>query len=522
MRQMEAEQEEERRRKQEKEKAQLDSVYRQQEEALRKKRGMGSTPLHRLGSDTSARDSRSSIVHHGLSGSPSHHSPMTPRSRGVPLDVNNLPAGAQARAQSLRSSPPATSSLCRPRSLRSGNPAGRDFTSMVGRHADVCTGIESSVPVVPPDVHRSARVLDSKRGEMRRKAVNGTDASGDRCGKGVASTVPSAFPVRKGPPSATTNEAPLRTRSAFVPVESTMLFPEVDYIDPAPQFVLSEGDSEMSLARGTDVDRVKALVGASHAAGFASRDSPRDKIDTLISSSQYRKGQNRRESPSAELAPHQVKTMSGCTTFSGVRATVGESSPFDGRTHSRALSENRGGYGPRSDREVGESLAMTSRMMEPSTLLPPPVDEDERGLNHEPEQPLESDSMLLYPAWQDRQELSGTLRSPPGKAVGMGSLTSEEGEVEDEMSPLTRLLAETSVKLPVDATAPNYGAGMIFSVCVLCAFVCLWYQLLSFLEALVARTRLTHPLCHSRKGRDCFYQHKYIPQFRETQQIIQS
>lgn len=496
MRKMEAEQEEERRRKQEKEKAQLDSLYRQQEEALRKKRGGNNTPLHRLGAGTSARDNSSSIrVQHAFSGSPyqdrmsshaqylteiesssSHDSPTTPRSRGVPPDVNDLPAGAQARAQSLRSSPsrsdpPATSSSCRPRSACSGNPAGGNFTPMTGRLADVCTGLGSSVLLIPSDLPRSARALDSKRGAMRREVVSGTYAGDNRCAKGVTSTAPSAFPVGRRLPSAVINEAPLRTRSAFVPVESTMLFPEVDYIDPAPQVVLSEGDSEMSLARGAGGDGDKALVGASHATGFASRDSPHDEIDAFISSWQDHKGQSHRESLSAELAPHQVKTASGCKGFSGRPTTVAESAPFDGRTDSRAPNENRGGYGPGSDKEVGESGAMASRMMGPSTPLPPPVDEDARRLNHEPEQPLESDSMLLYPTWPDQQELPGTLKSPPRIAAGVGSLSSAEREVEDEMSPLTRLLAETSLKLPIDATAADYGAGMIFSVCVLCTFV---------------------------------------------------
>ena len=545
LRQMDAEAEDERRRKQAEQQAQLDGLYRQQEEALRKKR-VGTVNLRcRSDAGASPRDDRQrqSIrappPDGGFSDSlDQDHRPSqaqwatewetslssanttTSRRRCGVTDVNDLPAGVQARAQVLHISPRAAErpdastsskqrafpieypaggnftprtekrtdlptdigasgpdfrSSYRSQSVRSDSPALRSHTPRTDRHtgspADVGPSVEAHAFPPPAAMSSSPRVLGSRRGETRPEVIGRKkDLDEESCARSVSVTS-SVARVGRGPTLASTDEALLRTRSSLIPVESSMLFPA------------SAGVELLSLPEGDDEETTLACAGANNggttpagtkpASEFSSRNSPQDEMDAFSTSWQTeqlrRLGQ--RTTLAAEPSPHQCKTVGGFTGLGG-GSTVA-TSPFRAHRKSRTPSRSRGGRDSGNAWEE-QSLAPISRSNGLSS--PPLMDKETNRRNRERvevcvdegERPLESDSVLFYLTGEHRQDSPNTSLSPINininrEAAGVDGPGSAQRESDqDEMSPLTRLLAETPVKLPDDATwvPADNGAGM--------------------------------------------------------------
>lgn len=452
--QLEAAAEEERRRKQAEQQEQLDGLYRQQEEALRKKRGGGggsgggrqlndtedsssssraaadprapayggsSTPSFddnggdeavapgyfasdgHVGGGSGLRQSQSQRQQrHVADATPVDSSRgairgggrgQTPRRWSSVPDVDDLPAGAQARAQVLRSSPPQPTtargggggvgdggggtsarspSSWRPGSAsseRHGNrsPGGAAAAATANRRFNMEysmeeTGHEGDAPAAEQNRVRTTRAVAC--------------GSGGR-GSGTAATATAAA-APAGPP--------LQARSSLVPVSSTTLFPPF----------LADVDTDTKAHASTDVPPLtrindprlvlqQSFAGNEPGGGIRYRDNddagpPQDEMDAFVTRWQdehLRRRGRRSQGQSQQGVGGEMAEVNGHrpVSFSPGGRTICSSpsrSVLVGSSRARGSMNSiraRGSAGPGGKvGELEESLAATSRMVNPPFL----------------------------------------------------------------------------------------------------------------------------------------------------------
>ncbi|CAM9686925.1 unnamed protein product [Ectocarpus sp. 13 AM-2016] len=553
LRQAEAEAEEERRRKQVEQQQQLQGLYRQQEEALRKKRVGGGgrrqspkddgedaaysrAPAHG-GSTPVANDSSSVGVAAGYfspsdgggrgesdvrQGELQHRQALDsafPSARGggnaiggsgggrqarhrssIP-DVDDLPAGAHARAQVLRSSPPNRTpadtstpnpSSWRPVSARSAvggggggggglmskeRRGGRSPAAAAADNFDEGTGSRGAVPAAEesfPDRHRTTPA--PALGDSRDDGARGS---------------------------------PLRARSTLVPLSSPTLFPpfpgdtDADIVRGPP----ADGPwlAQESFAEGRGAvhrDRVSPAAEAAGAAGGVQ--PPQDEMDSFVTR-------------------WQVEHLRGGSKDGGNDYCLPSSSSFSspgGRAV--CLSPPRGALPARSSRangvvrgrgsaavpggnagELEESLAATSRMVNPPSLPRPPtgarddvegdggrsgtrsrrrrpagppsgVEDDTADLS---EQSLTSNSILFYLSGQQQESMaaspptvteettgqehakSGRTLESRGSGIATNRLGRESSQVDGRDYPWEGRSSAAGAARPSMLTSPRTGAS---------------------------------------------------------------
>lgn len=585
---MEAAADEERRRKQAEQQEQLEGLYRQQEAALRKKRGGAGIPReesegrnddrddfrappydmptlrtdtgHPLGVGESPR--KSPTQHRAdaadtstVGGTPS----QTPRRRATVPDVDDLPAGAQARAQVMRNSPPLAGVSSAPSPLRGPGSATSNHRSVSGNSTpkerrggspaasgryDHGAGVE----IGADEINRAARVRGGRHGSMAgRNAEGGAGVTGARGGAG-RSPVPPAAPAGRESrrTSAGVDEPPLRAHSALVPVSSETLFPTDlhgqvgagGHVESLPSFAprtRAGGAEGLKRSPGASGNSAPAgLVGGTDGVCDAGG-GVQDEMDAFVASWQTEHLRRRRQegslvdepSPLQRAAPGGRRTSDGYPgPSSGPHAFGSPSRDLLRSSSARAADKSRGG-GAGREQDLEASLVATSRMIGPSPPLPPPAREKvaagwggvgvggqgqgRRMQRQTPvgggadasEQSLVSDSMLFYLSgaqrermkasepgptrsgnWTSRAETLSESRTGVREDLGRGqdshreegggrrggaspppaSLSSPrqaaagyEGDDLGQMSPLTRLLAETPVRLATGGHLPKRG-----------------------------------------------------------------
>lgn len=599
MRQVKADADEDRRRKQAEQQEQLQGLYRQQEEALRKKRGpthrqsdsgraagtdhresYGALPYtmgvpdcdagHSLGVDVGAgpRQSQTKLPMHDTTdgGVAEGAARQSPRRRSGFADVDELPAGAHARAEILRSSPvpvgnaSASSPSWRPGSSNSNTPAGTSKVVSRGRRGaspansrrdgDVAK-LKVDPALVATEQARVADGCDGRYGtESGRADEGGADLTGLRGASGSSLVFPAAAQAGRERlrPSASDGEPPLRTRSSLVPVSSATLFPP-NPADASAEVVAGNATTESeacglrtSSAVGVNgsTTRGSAAVAAD---GSAMRGAPQDEMDAFVTSWQTEHLRRRSHRWSLnQTNPPQRDTLGGSVAKDGYprspsAPTISRSPPRDLLRSSRARSTNDAGTIFGNADELEDSLVATSRMIDPSLPLLPPVGvagavggrrrrrsvgQGLAGNGADPsEQSLTSDSMLFYLSGQQQEptgapapssatagsgkktqagatsrfrrttrevgvcgqalgnkgrEATGapslaTSLSSPGRGLGQQQEDNEHGQ----MSPLTRLLAETPVRLAAGGPYVNHdgdaGIFIVDTVDVRCIFM---------------------------------------------------
>lgn len=580
LRQMEAATEEEKRRKQAEQQEQLDGLYRQQEEAIRKKRGGAGVSRDELdgrlrGSDDreesrappydmpTLRNDTGHPLGIGVSPRKSQAQPrvaadtdvvggatyQTPRRRTTVPDVDDLPAGAQARAQVIRNSPPAAggasasnplrrpgSASSNPRSISRGStPQERRGGSPTSNgRFDHGAGLEISAALAAEEKARTSH--NSRHGSMAGRIADG--GAGFRGGARRSPNPPATPAGRESRrPSEGGDEPPLRTHSALVPVSSGTLFPSNlageegvgRYVEGMPSFA-----PPTQAGKAGGLKRSPGVNGSSAPAGLVGRTDERDaggavqdEMDAFVASWQTEHLRRRRQegaildapSPQQRASPGGRRTSDGYPGSSGPNALMSPSRDLL-RSSSARVANNRGnGAGRAQDLEA--SLVATSRMIGPSPPLPPSAIETAAarggvgaqgwrtqrqtgvGGGADPsEQSLVSDSVLFYLTGEQRERVKPSGPSPvragswTNRAESVNGSTADgreglgraqawrEGQGErnggssplaasllspgqaaadygvdhpGQMSPLTRLLAETPVRLASDDRLPNRG-----------------------------------------------------------------
>lgn len=569
MRKLEADAEEERRRKQAQQQEQLEGLYRQQEEALRKKRGGGEgggsarrdsdggaarggnegarTPVHGAASpggalvdiDTSRYLQAQRYAggnDNGFNDIAMHHT-SRPLSVGTgATDIDDLPAGAQARAEVLRHSPDGASgaspSWIRPISSGDGHaeisfaPGERRAASSPG-YERVAGGSKVEAKVALPSKREAASggvSIRTSKVSTREEAVGrGGDVSPTALGGEKMSERQEA--PRGGQGSSledSAGELPLQTHSSLLPVSSKSLFPAQSLMSTSHMPL--EGDCaairlpSSSKASSSETERVcnngASLTGnkeiaMSAAAAWrrphreATVDAPRvpqDEMDAFVTSWPT-EHQRRRGIQGAGDNGRRVSV--DLSTAGSPRPTPSASPPRDLRkSRTRSITHSSGdNHGERGCVDLEESLAATSRLMGLPLPMPPPTPgtagggsgggrrrRNGRFANGNDgaelcEQSLSSDSMLYYLTNQHQGPAGeGMRKTPPngggyngggvvettvsrsrtrylhdvgGRARGDGggggllrkAAVRENFEEEEPMSPLTRLLAATDVRL---------------------------------------------------------------------------
>eukprot|EP00903_Cladosiphon_okamuranus_P009760 g9279.t1 len=525
-RRLEADAEEGRRRKQAEQQEQLEGLYRQQEAALRKKRGggggrhsndgevdknprapaYGGSPSALDGSREAATpagfpsngdidvdgDLRQRQMRHrqrratdlapprdriGL-GSVSGIDLETPRRRSNVPDVDDLPAGAQARAQVLRSSPPD----------RSGGGGGGGPGAMPTPRA----GSASSA-------RRGKASPAASAARDRFKGGSGLEGTNSPMADGVRGRTRTAGVALDGSAGGTSPGPPLQTRSLLVPVSSAALFPpfpadntaaaaaagddaeavlpflrEDDRSRPMQQsFASSEG-------RGANLHdpAVTASPGGFSCARGASEPPPQDEMDAFVTKWQdkhlRRRGfQGQRHQHHGVAMPpgsnerHPSSSPAGRTICrSPSRSLLGVSRALGGyasggRGHGSAVPGGRTG----ELGELEESLAATSRMVDPPSLPRPPpsishagenvgaggggqaqgrlgggggggggVDREGEGEANLSEQSLTSDSILFYLSGQQRESMQDAAATPSSSMPAAGRSSATNGALSKSRS----------------------------------------------------------------------------------------
>lgn len=591
LREMKTTADEERRRKQVEQQERLQSLYRQQEEALKKKRGAAGNAHRQLnggggvGSDN--RDgprapSYDMSVHDidegnlgpdpgiwksqakqpvdvgdgGLVGGVAH---QILRRRSNIADVDELPAGAQARAEILRSSPPLTGDVASttspswrpgPGNGKNSPVAGDSFIPReMRRGGSPATNRRHGNDRGSPEIDLAASATATK--EVRGSTYSTGRAVGSinahlldvRGGKG-RTALPETPPAGGKPLRSLTDqdEPPLRTRSLLVPVSSDTLFP-AHPADPTAEADARATQASALSVRGSELGgfgyatRVResesqAVVAKAVDREAPTRAAPQDEMDAFVTSWQTEHFRRRiQEGSLVDFHPPQKQNAQdrrvaqyGYLPGSSPGSTAFRSLPHDLPRSSRVPPDTRirgvGEYGDGKGAELEESLFATSRMIDSSLPLPPPAAEcvsavgregEQRGMAGQDvvgegldasEQSLTSDSMLFYLTGQQQepreapaslptstarerrntetrggargktpdrrgQEFLGDRRgngyraSPPvttsllsqGQGIGL-----EEAGSENQLSPLTRLLAETPVRLAIGGPRPKHAA----------------------------------------------------------------
>lgn len=554
--------EEERRRKQAEEQEQLQGLYRQQEETLRKKRpggGGGSARRSSVGdveNDGQEDDARapayggpalSQASTGGYSGLNVVAMHQTPR-RSNAADIDDLPAGAQARAEILQTNPRGGDGRVSAPSPSQRLPSSRSGNSRADRPYP-----GESVPVASPPprarfgggarlaVERGHNTdsVDDSSARMQAGGVGGRVEAG---GQGLPEFPPAKRELFRG---SVLEEPQLRTHSSLMPVSSESLFSADDTIitnshtsldrsgggilrTSALSMAWSDGtkgvhaenraassanpyDALIASAGGPDLRRETATAAsAPHTAAAP----PQDEMDAFVTS--WQTEHLRRRNRNHGLA-HEREQEGGFAPAISPRPPLSISPPRDALRSSRARSSTsgRGGaWGPPP--ELEESLAATSRLMDLPRALPlPPTaaagsgrtesrsrrSRPERGIDDAVgdgadacDRSLTSDSVLYYLTKQHQEDkaLAKGSDSPSGRgeSEGMPSLrgkcqmareatdggnsvassnpmpqseaaapaavasqvgVASAGQIDDDgeepMSPLTRLLAATDVRL---------------------------------------------------------------------------
>ena len=533
-RRLEADAEEGRRRKQAEQQEQLEGLYRQQEEALRKKRGGGRHPndggvgkgshAPAYGGSTSILDAdsreRAAPAGHPSNGEVDvggglRQSQMqylqqrraagiggvsgaelaTPRRWSNVPDVDDLPAGAQARAQVLRSSPPD----------RNGG-GGTTSTPRAGSASSVRRGSAS-----PAASAASGRL----RGASGLAGTNSPAAEGAR---GRTSPMATAFDrgVGGGAPSG----PPLQTSSLLVPVSSPALFPPfpVDNADDtgAAAAALSREDDRHPMQRSFAAsggaghpERHPVASSAGSMAGRVAAGPPQDEMDAFVTKWQ---DEHLRRRGFQGQRQHQQDGVVGVTSpgIANERHNPSSSSSPGGRTicrspprsllrgspHARGYANGGGGGRVRGSAvlagkaggrgELEESLAATSRMVNPPSLPRPPSishaggsagaggdgrqaqqrteggfgglggGEDEGAANLS-EQSLTSDSILFYLSSQQRQSMAedATAAAPSSPmAAGAGRFSGTKGA---ELKSRSAGISASRLGLPRESSEVDGG-----------------------------------------------------------------
>ena len=582
---MEAAADEERRRKQAEQQEQLEGLYRQQEAAIRKKRGGAGIPRDESDGRNDDREDfrappydmptlRSDTGHPLGVGESPRKSPaqhrvdvagtsvvggaalQTPRRRATVPDVDDLPAGAQARAQVMRSSPPLAGGASAPSPARRPGSASSNHRSASGSSTpkerrggspaasgryDHGTDLEMSMD----ENNRTARVRGSRHGlTAGRNVEGGAGVAGVQGGMGRSPAPPAAPAGRESRrTSAGVAEPPLRAHSALVPVSSDTLFPSNPegqtsaggHVDAMPPFAPPNRAREagwLKRSPGPSGNSAPAgLVGSTD--GGDTGGAVQDEMDAFVDSWQTEHLRRRRqEGPFVDApSPQQRAAPGGRRTSDGYPGSTSGPHAFESpsrdllRSSSARANKNRGS-GDGREQDLEASLVATSRMLGPSPPLPPRAREKtavaaggrvgvggqgRRTRRQNPvgggadvsEQSLVSDSMLFYLTgeqrermkssgpdptragnWTSRAETLSESRADVREGVGRGedSWREERGGKHDgapplaasllsprqagvryedddlgQMSPLTRLLAETPVRLAAGGHLPKRG-----------------------------------------------------------------
>ncbi|CAN0041213.1 unnamed protein product [Ectocarpus sp. 4 AP-2014] len=547
LRQVEVEAEEERRRKQLEQQQQLQGLYRQQEEALRKKRVGGGgrrqspkndgedaaysrAPAHG-GSTPVANDSSSVGVAAGYfppshgggrgdndirQGELQHRHAIDgafPSGRGggnaiggsgggrqarhrssIP-DVDDLPAGAHARAQVLRSSPPNRTPA------DTSTPSPSSWRPVSARSAVGGGG--------------GGLVSKERRGGRSPAAAAADDFDEGTGRRGDASAAEESFPGRRRTTPAPAfgdnrddgaRGSPLRARSTLVPLSSPTLFP------PFP------GDTDADIARGPPADSpgleqesFAGGRGAAHrdrvspAAGAAGGvHPPQDEMDMFVTRWQVEHLRGGRKADGNDYCLPSSSSFSSpggrAVCLSPSRGALpARSSRANGVVRGRGSAAVPGGNAG----ELEESLAATSRMVNPPSLARPPtgahddgegdggrsgtrsrrrrpagppsgVEDDAADLS---EQSLTSDSILFYLSGQQQESMaasppmvaeevtggqyakSGRTLESRGSGIATNRLGKESSQVDGRDYPWEGRSSAAGAARPSTLTSPRTGAS---------------------------------------------------------------
>lgn len=634
LRQIEADADAERRRKQAEQQAQLKGLYRQQEEALQRRRGGGGGSGGGVAasreSGVSVTPRRRSDGQHGIGASvgvrlderespgapayataspendPWQSSPpgfgppgsqrglargqfdtadnnganfsggnasrrIAPRTRRSLSDVDDLPAGAQARKEILQISPTMATTAAAAGlsesdlSLRRGYGGGDHHPSEYGGERDIAGKMPESLPrtagaasvlgVAAMEDSGASRACDGSRYSAgarreRRSLGTGADYAGAASGEynsfafhatAASTMIGDAHNPRR---SFMTNEdePPLRTRSSLVPVSSQTLFPKNPSETPgellaADHNAKEEGQSVASYSNGRDTQHLSdaEAIAAAAVEGSKTNDAndgntrggdgsfarePQDEVDAFMTSWQtdhFRRRGHRNGSLGDAQVGQAVAEHDGCATpwlDTAVPRSPRRYVPRSpGARSVKAAAESvHATSGDREEGELEKSLVATSRMTEshiPLHLQARAGDdsrlvggrrrrrgtresqilgelEEEENMNAS-ERSLTSDSMLFFLSGNQEQDsrdppaapvhsteataaaapdvtdydnnekyTANSLGGPsPSTMISTGKLLSrgrdagrlQEEEEDGSMSPLTRLLAETPVRL---------------------------------------------------------------------------
>lgn len=575
---MEAEAEQQRRRKQAEQQEQLQGLYRQQEAALKKKRGGAggdadsrntrrspdggiasayskeTTPVPVYG-DAFSTDANSCGFRSGATAPAAVGTPGTPRGFTTRVDFDDLPAGVQARAEILRTSPggsggrgaPVSSLLWRPVS-GNGNPPAEPLSS---RERQQGTSPASGEPfnkgAKVGAEHRphlgnaggsSTDLRDSRHGDTGGRAIGTVSSSGERWGRGGPGFRESATSGRTSSGRFEPEEPPLPTHSSLLPVSSESLFPAYSTADPHATLVRPREDIRRpssssrdwdrgpgATAKPAGVSRDQALAAAAGlgrlrqetttagtpASGAAA--PPQDEMDAFVSSWQTehlrRRGANEGSLTHKRERAHGTDGTGSGRAAGSPRPTLSTSPSRDFLRSSRARSiagNHDDDWVPRQKLE--DSLAATSRLTDLPLPMPPAdtvggvggvgrgplrsvLRDDSGGLNGGSEgsdRSLASDSMLYYLTDQQQEETppirkgagyteqtlsemlpglrdkrksygerdwgdgaasgpSSPLEASAGPLLNRGNTGQLDGDEDGALSPLTRLLAVTDVRL---------------------------------------------------------------------------
>ncbi|CAN0539930.1 unnamed protein product [Ectocarpus sp. 12 AP-2014] len=567
LRQVEAEAEEERRRKQLEQQQQLQGLYRQQEEALRKKRTGGGgrrqspkddgedsaysrAPAHG-GSTPVANDSSSVGLAAGYfppsdgggrgesdirQGELQHRQATDgafPLARGggnaiggsgggrqarhrssIP-DVDDLPAGAHARAQVLRSSPPNRTPA------DTSTPSPSSWRPVSARSA-VGTGGGGSVS-------------KERRGGRSPAAAAADDFDAGTGRRGAAPAAEKSFPGRRRTTPAPAfgdsrddgaRGSPLQAHSTLVPLSSPTLFPPfpgdtgADIVRGPPADSPWLAQESFAGGRGAaHLDRVSPAAEAAGAAGGVH--PPQDEMDAFVT--RWQVEHLRRRSHQEEEVQQQRGGGGGGRKDDGNDYCL-PSSPSFSSPGGRAvcLSPPRGALPARSSRANGvvrgrgstavpggnagkleESLAATSRMVNPPSLPRPPtcahdngegdggrsgtrsrrrrpagppsgVEDDAADLS---EQSLTSDSILFYLSSQQQESMaasppmvteeatgrehakSGRTLERSGSGIATNRLGRESSQADGRDYPWEGRSSAVGAARPSALTSPRTGAS---------------------------------------------------------------
>lgn len=472
---MEAEAEEEKRRRQAKQQEQLEALYRQQEEALQKKRGgsMDSGGVRRSSDSGTPRNRSRQVMDRGFDagqnkspgseragqGSPAAdemtlgNDPValrTPPNQpgGIKLDINDLPAGAHARAEVLRGvpsrgkreSPPWENS--EPREHHVDKDLESDERGIEAPPA-LARGISKEEDRV---VHASTeRGVVSRESRRRGSALLVSESRCHRRSDRDANEMPSRQETVGILPSQDV-EPPLRNHSTLLPISNATLFPS----DPveAPRLAAgSHGASGGYIPRRRRsihvVDRpvaVKGRAGSSIGAPEWSRKTAEgsgsgDEIDALVASWNTNPLRGRAvQSPLSRVRGNVDGSRAAESCAGSPKLTISSSpQPRASPRDSRAREQNRSsdGNGVSQEEMLGEFMGSTSRQMGirmppiQSAVIPGSKRHPRRGMTSAmedgpdaSEQSLTSDSVLYYLADSHREKTS----EPSTSVTAGGSL----------------------------------------------------------------------------------------------------